>query len=71
MDKNRAENIRKYSVYAASRDANGMNDSQVSKATGIATSTLSEWKAGTYVPKVDKLLKIAEALQVPLEELLA
>ncbi len=26
---------------------------QVAKDTGIATSTLSEWKKGTYKPKVD------------------
>lgn len=40
---------------------------QVAQATGIATATLSAWKAGTYVPKLDKLLKIAEYFDVPLE----
>lgn len=43
---------------------------QVSKETGVATATLSEWKKGTYTPKVDKLLKIANYLEVPLEELI-
>ena len=32
---------------------------QVSKDTGIATSTLTEWKNGTYTPKVDKLMILA------------
>lgn len=40
---------------------------QVSKDTGIATATLSEWKNGTYKPKVDKLLKLAEYFGVSIE----
>ena len=38
---------------------------QVSKATGVATATLSEWKKGSYTPKLDKLLKIANYFDVP------
>lgn len=33
---------------------------QVSKATGISESTLSDWKHGKYKPKVDKLMKLAD-----------
>lgn len=33
---------------------------QVAKDTGISASTFSEWKKGMYVPKLDKLEKIAE-----------
>jgi repressor LexA len=40
---------------------------QVSKDTGIATATLTEWKNGTYTPKADKLLKIAEYFGVSIE----
>lgn len=43
---------------------------QVSKETGVATATLSEWKKGTYTPKLEKLLKIADYLGVPIEELI-
>lgn len=39
----------------------------VGKVTGIATSTLTEWKKGTYTPKVDKLKKIADYFGVTLE----
>ena len=38
----------------------GVKPAQVSKATGIASSTLSCWKKGEYTPKMDKLQKIAE-----------
>ena len=45
----------------------GVTPYLVSKHTGIATSTLTEWKKGKYTPKVDKLMKIAEFFGVPLE----
>lgn len=40
---------------------------KVSKDTGIATATLTEWKNGTYVPKVDKIMALAKYFDVPLE----
>jgi len=43
---------------------------RLAKDTGIAQSTLSDWKKGKSVPKLDKLIKIANYLNVPLEELL-
>lgn len=43
---------------------------RVAKDTGIATATLTAWKNGDYVPKVDKLKKIADYLGVSIEELL-
>lgn len=39
---------------------------QVSKDTGIAQSTLADWKAGKSQPKVDKLQKLADYFGVPL-----
>ncbi len=33
---------------------------RVSKDTEISTSTLSDWKTGRSIPKVDKLKKIAD-----------
>lgn len=43
----------------------GVTAYQVAHATGIATSTLTNWKQGTYTPKIDKLMKIAEYFDVP------
>ena len=40
---------------------------QVSKDTGISTATLSNWKAGNYSPKVDKLKILANYFNVPIE----
>ncbi len=40
---------------------------QVSKETGVPTSTLSNWKCGRYVPKVDKLKIIADYFGVSIE----
>ena len=40
---------------------------QVSKDTGIAQSTLSDWKSGRSQPKVDKLAILAKYFGVTLE----
>lgn len=40
---------------------------QISKETGISTSTFSNWKAGRYTPKVNKLQKIADYFGVSIE----
>lgn len=40
---------------------------QVSKETGVSTATLSNWKNGNYVPKVDKLKKIADYFGVTVD----
>lgn len=40
---------------------------QVSKDTGISTATLSSWKNGHYVPKLDKLVILAKYFCVPVE----
>lgn len=43
---------------------------QLSKATGIAASTLSDWKKGRSTPKTDKLARIAEYFSLSLDELM-
>lgn len=40
---------------------------QVSKDTGISTATLSNWKTGKYVPKVDKLQILADYFGVDIK----
>lgn len=59
-----------YPKYAQIRDEKGLTDYQVSKGTGILTSTLSEWKNGRYTPKVDKIAKIAAFLGVDIGEII-
>jgi repressor LexA len=43
---------------------------RVSKETGIAASTFSDWKSGRSVPKLDKIKLIANYFDVPLEYML-
>lgn len=56
-----------YSKFEELLNANGKTAYQVSKDTGVATATLTEWKKGTYTPKTDKLLKLAEYFGVSIE----
>lgn len=48
----------------------GITPYKVAKKTKISTGTLSDWKTGRSTPKVDKLMKIADCLGVPLEALI-
>ena len=58
-----------YARYVEIRKSKGLRDADVSKKAGIPQSTFSDWKKGKSTPKVDKLLKIAEALEVEYTEL--
>ena len=42
---------------------------KVAKETGVSTATLSCWKKGTYIPKRDKLQKIADYFGVSIDYL--
>ena len=44
-----------YEIFAKLLEERGVTAYKVSKATGIAGSTFSDWKSGRSVPKIDKL----------------
>lgn len=51
-----------YENYCIVRDKMGYTDYKVARETGIGTATMSNWKNGKYVPKSDKIQKIATLL---------
>lgn len=51
-------------------EAKKLRIADVQKATGIPYSTFTDWKAGRYTPKIDKLQKIADYFGVTVEYLL-
>ena len=53
-----------YERYAEIRNSKGLKDSDICRMTGIPQSTFSEWKNGKYMPKSDKMAKIAAALEM-------
>ncbi len=59
-----------YEVFAKLLEQNHVTATEVSKATGIRTSTLTDWKHGRTNPKADKLRKIADYFGVSLEYLM-
>lgn len=59
-----------YSLFKKLCDSKGVRPSDVSKATGIGSSTLTSWKQGKYEPKADKLQLIADYFGVSVEYLL-
>ena len=48
----------------------GVTPYRVCKETGLTTSTISNWKAGRYTPKQDKLQKIADYFGVTINYLM-
>lgn len=53
-----------YERFVSILQEKGLKPSDVAKATGVTTSTLSQWKKGAYTPKQEKLALIAEFLGV-------
>lgn len=57
-------------LYERLKKERGITDYRVSQDTGISRSTLSEWNAGQYMPKVDKLLILSQYFGVTIEDFL-
>lgn len=51
-----------YQKYAKKRDQLGLTDYQVCKKCKFYCSVISDWKRGKSTPKIDKLMKIADAI---------
>lgn len=56
-----------YEKFQALLDKTNKTAYQVSKDTGISTATLSSWKNGNYIPKVDKIKILADYFGVSIE----
>ena len=56
-----------YEVFECLLREKGVKAYDVAKATGIASSTLTDWKKGRSTPKADKLQKIADYFEVPID----
>lgn len=59
-----------YEIFAKLCQKNGVTPYRVCKETGLTTATISNWKAGRYVPKQDKLKKIADYFGVTVDYLM-
>lgn len=60
-----------YEIFEKLCKENGVTPYKVCKETGLTTATISNWKAGRYIPKADKLKKIADYFGVTLDYLMA
>lgn len=58
-----------YEIFEGLCAEKGVTPYKVSQETGISTASLSNWKAGRYAPKAEKLLKIADYFGVSVEYL--
>lgn len=59
-----------YDIFEKLCEQNKVTPYRVCKETGITTATISNWKAGRYVPKQDKMKKIADYFGVTVDYLM-
>lgn len=59
-----------YDIFEKLCEQNKVTPYRVCKETGITTATISNWKAGRYVPKQDKMKKIADYFKVSVDYLM-
>ena len=59
-----------YKIFEELCEIKGVTPYRVFKETGLTTATISNWKAGRYTPKQDKLQKIADYFGVTIEFLM-
>lgn len=59
-----------YKIFEELCESKGVTPYRVCKETGLTTATISNWKAGRYTPKQDKLQKIADYFGVTIEYLM-
>ncbi|HIW41492.1 MAG TPA: helix-turn-helix domain-containing protein, partial [Candidatus Mediterraneibacter vanvlietii] len=59
-----------YSIFEQLCKEKGVTAYKVCKETGLTTATISNWKAGRYTPKQEKMQKIADYFGVSLEYLM-
>ena len=52
------------------RKAKGLKQKELAEAVGVAEVTIRQYEGGKYSPKCDKIVKIAEALNISILELL-
>lgn len=59
-----------YNRFLAILKSKGLTPYKVSKETGVSQATLTNWKNGSYVPKYNKLKKLADYLNIDISELM-
>lgn len=60
-----------YAKYATLRDKRGLNDSAVSRATGVKKATLSQWRHSLHTPSLKTILKITKYFGIHVEDLIS
>lgn len=59
-----------YEIFAKLLEEKGLRAANVSKGTGISATVFSEWKKGKSKPNTEKMIKIANFLDVSVEYLI-
>lgn len=64
---NNYENFGEY--LCQQREKKGLSQLELSKLMDVSQAAIGQWERNTFIPKNPKLNKLAEVLEVPIEEL--
>lgn len=56
-------------IIATAREAIGWNQSELARAVGVTPQAVQKWEAGTSVPRMQKMVEIAQALSIEHEKI--
>lgn len=48
----------------------GISQENIATALGVSTATVSRWESGEFIPRAEKLVRLAELLGVTTDDLL-
>ena len=55
--------------FAKVREAHNLTQAELARRAKVPLRSLQEWEQGTRIPRFDRVIQIADALGVPLDEL--
>jgi transcriptional regulator with XRE-family HTH domain len=56
--------------FARARKAKGLTQAELAQQAGVPLRTLQEWEQGTRIPRFDRAIQLADALAIPLDDLI-
>jgi transcriptional regulator with XRE-family HTH domain len=55
--------------FARARKAQQLTQAELAKRAGVRLRSLQEWEQGTRIPRFDRVVQLADALAITLDEL--
>jgi transcriptional regulator with XRE-family HTH domain len=54
--------------FARARQAHGLTQAELARRASVPLRSLQEWEQGTRIPRFDRVIQLADALAITLDE---